>query len=214
MLLAGCKKDDTTTAATTTTVTPTGEAVALGTADVALLNLLQVGKQLSAALLDRIVAAPPAGLAGADLELVRAIAAQQRVHRDLLKAAVNATKTTGAATDLSLGSLSTDFTTVDFTQRAAALGAARTLVHTLVAGAAGVLRFTTRPAALTLLGQLISVDARHATALATLLPGAALTDPQDGAADARNRAVTPAVTLAALNPLLAFGSRLLTANFS
>ena len=47
-----------------------------------------------------------------------------------------------------------------------------------------------------------------------LLPGAVLTDPQDGPTDVRNRSAAPAVTLAALNPILAFGSKLLTSNFS
>lgn len=213
LLLAGCKKAGTTI--TTTTTTPTGEAVTLGSGDVALINLLQAGKQLAATLLDRIVVRPDVlGLTSTDLALLTAIRDQQTVHRDALKAAANANRSLASNLAFSLPDLPADFSAVDFTRRAPALTAVHTLLNTLVAGAAGMLRYSPRAATLTLLGQVLSVDARHAATLARLLPAAtvAFTDPQDSAPDARNRSLRPAELVAALNPMITFGSRLVSSN--
>ncbi len=214
LLLAGCKDDD-DDPITPTTVNSNGQTVSLGGGDIQLINLLQAGKQISAELLRRLTATPPAGLGGADLALVRAISEQQTVHRDVLKAAANATRTVAGTPLLNLPELPLDFSTVVLTDSASALTAALTLLNTLVAGAAGALRHTSRSTILTLMGQVLSVDARHAATLAALLPAAALNDPQETPGpDARNRALRPSETATALNNYLASGSRIITASLA
>ena len=213
LLLAGCKKDDPTPP--TTTATPTGETVALGSGDVALLNLLQAGKQLVVDLLGRIVATATAlNLSVAELALLTAIRDQQIIHRDALKAAANANRTAVNNPTLSLPDLPADFSSLTLNERTSVLTSALGLLNTLVAGAAGGLRYAGRSATMTLLGQVLSVDARHATTLARMLPGAALTDPLGAAPDARNRTLRPSELAAVLNPLITFGSRLVAGNLA
>ncbi len=211
-MLAGCKDAG-------TTVSPTepvnnGESTSLGSGEIILFNLMQAGKQLSTDLLGRIVAAPgAAGLSPADLALVTAIRDQQRVHRDALKAIANANRTNANSAALNLPDLPADFAAVDFNQRDTVLTAAHTLLNTLVAGGAGTLRYASRASTMTVLGQILSVDARHAATLARLLPAASLTDLQDGTPTyARNRALRLSELAAALNLMITFGSRLVTNN--
>ena len=214
LLLAGCKDDD-DDPVNPAPASSNGQAVGLGSGDTQLINLLQAGKQISAELLRRLIATPPAGLGGADLALVRAIGEQQTVHRDVLKAAANAARTVAGTPLLNLPELTLDFSTVVLTDSASALTAALTLLNTLIAGAAGALRHTSRSTMLTLLGQILSVDARHAATLAALLPGGALNDPQETPGpDARNRALRPSETATALNNYLASGSRIITASLA
>lgn len=211
LVLAGCKKDDPQPTAILNT---SGETVLLGSGDTALLNLMQAGKQLSTDLLDRILKVSPAVLTTNELALVRDMQAQQKIHRDALKAAVNSARTVASPQALNLADLPADFSAIDFTQRAAPLAAAHSLLNTLVAAAAGAMRYTARAATLTLLGQVLSVDARHAATLGSLLAVPTYTDPQDGAPDARNRTLRPAQTAAALNASIKSGSRLLTNNLA
>ncbi len=213
LLLAGCKKDD---PQPTTVVSSNGESVALGSGDIALLNLLQAGKQLSTDLLNQLLRVSPAVLTGSELALIRDMQAQQKVQRDALKAAVNATRLVASTPALNLPDLPSDFSAVDFTQRATALAAAHTLLDTLVAGAAGSLRYTSRGAIMTLIGQVLSVDARHAATLGSLLASPVFTDPQEAGSvtDSRNRSLRPQETATALNTSIKSGSRLLTNNLA
>lgn len=212
LLLAGCKGDDPDSP---TPENPTGATVSLGgTLDVALLNLLQAGKQITTALYQKLLTPPPAWLTGADLALVQTIAAHAAVHRDFLKAAVNSLRTAAANPAYALADLPTDLTSINFADRTAPLTAALTLENILVSTATGAARYGTRESVTTLLGQLVSVGGRHAATLAALLPAASIADPQELPIDARNLTRRPSEAIAALNPYLAFGSRLLSSGLA
>ena len=207
LLATGCKGGgDTSTPSAPTT--SNGESVSLGSGDVAIINLLQAGKQVSVLLLERVAATLPEPAK----RLVITMQGQQIIHREVLKAAANTSRAAASSAALSLRDLPADFNSLDLSTPTAALSAALGLFNTLVAGAAGAMRYTARGATLTLLGQVLSVDARHAATLAGLATAPSALDPSTTGPDARNRALTPAQTATALNALIQSGSRLLTAS--
>ncbi len=211
LLLAGCSTDDDPAATTTTTTTATGESVSLGgSTDLALINLLQAGKQISAAFYKKLLDAPPSWLTGADLVALQQIRAHQAIHRDFLKSAVNSLRGSTANPAYALGDLVTDLSAVTITDRTATLTAALNLHNVLTSAAIGAARFTVREALLTLLGQLASIDGRHAVVLATQL-GTSVFDP---VTDSRNTSRKPSDVIVVLNTYLPFGSRLLTGSLA
>lgn len=214
LLLTGCKDDATTT---DTTPDPNAATVSLGsTTDVALLNLLQASKQITAELYKRIVAAPPAGFFTSEVDLLRNIQTHKAIHRDFLKAAVNSLRTRASDAMYSLADLTFDFSKVTLNTPAGALNALLTLENLTIRTTVGVARYVTREKLLTTFSQIMSVDARHAATLADLpsAVGASAFDPQDVAPDARNYSQLPSVTIPLLNTYLAAGSRLLIGNLA
>ncbi len=212
LLLAGCKDTSDDPTNNTATANPNGESVGLGSGDVALINLIQAGKQLSVELFRQLLLTPNnLSLTPSELGLLTAIRDQQRVQRDTLKAAANTNRTGTSA--LNIKDLPVDFASLTLNERTAALTAALSHLNTLVAGAAGGLRYASGGRTMTLLGQILSVDARHAATVARMLPTAALTD-VTASGDARNRALRPSETATAFNLLITSGSRLLTGSLA
>ncbi|WP_218919351.1 ferritin-like domain-containing protein [Longibacter salinarum] len=123
------------------------------------------------------------------------LAAHEALHRDFLAAAIP-----------SLGgelipNLSVDFSSVDFSNRASVLGVAKTLEDTGVSAYNGAGIYLQNPDLLTIAGKIVSVEARHAAAVRSILnPGSAdfagddIVDPMTGL----DAAVPPAEVLAAV----------------
>jgi Ferritin-like domain len=208
LLLTGCSTDD--DPAPTTTVTATGESISLGgTTDAALMNMLQAGKQIMVAFYKKLLDTPPSWLTGTDLAVVQQLSAHQDIHRNFLKSAVASLRTSTTTINY-LGTLSTDLTAVSTADRTTTLTTALSLHNVLASAANGAARYTGRDTLLTLLGQLTSVDSRHATALAGLLG----VSPFDSLTDSRTIARKPTEAIAVLNTYLAFGSRLLSGSLA
>ena len=91
-------------------------------------------------------------------------------HRELFSAAISAE--VGSNTSAKLPTLEFDFSSVDFGNRDSVLGTAKVLEDTGVSAYNGAGRLLTNPAYLVLAGKIVSVEARHASAIRTLInPG-------------------------------------------
>lgn len=154
--LIGCSTDSSTGPAV-------GES--LGSGDVGILNYAYALEQLEAAYYTRVVANPYAGITAAESALLTDIRDHEIVHREFLRTAL------GAA---ALGTLSFDFSSVDFTSRASVLGTARVFEDLGVSAYNGAGQLLNDGALLLIAGKIVSVEARHASAIRDLLnPGSA-----------------------------------------
>jgi hypothetical protein len=138
-----------------------GTGVDLGTGDTGVLNYAYALEQLEAAFYTQAVAgayysSAPAG----EQSILNDIKNHEVIHRDFLKAALG----TAAIADLQV-----DFTTINFADRASVLGAARTFEDLGVSAYNGAGKLLTDPANLLTAGKIVSVEARHASAIRDLL---------------------------------------------
>jgi predicted deacylase len=98
----------------------------------------------------------------------RDLAAHEALHRDFLAAAIPA-----LGGEL-IPNLSVDFSSIDFSDRDAVLGVARTLEDTGVSAYNGAGIFLQDADLLTIAGKIVSVEARHAAAVRSIInPGSA-----------------------------------------
>jgi hypothetical protein len=153
--LVGCGLDD----------SPTGPpaGIALGSGDTGVLNYAFALEQLEAAFYTMAVARPYGGMTAAELTLLTEIRDHEIVHREFLRAAL------GTA---AIGTLSFDFSTVNFMNRASVLATAKVFEDLGVAAYNGAGQLLTDAGLLLFAGKIVSVEARHASAIRDLLePG-------------------------------------------
>lgn len=154
--LVGCGTDGATGPA---------RAQSLGTGDIGVLNYAYALEQLEAAFYTRVVATPYAGMNAAELSLLTDIRDHEIVHREFLKTAL------GMA---AIGTLQFDFTAIDFSARASTLGTAKVFEDLGVAAYNGAGQLLSDGGLLLVAGKIVSVEARHASAIRDLLnPGSA-----------------------------------------
>lgn len=210
LLLAGCKKDDDPQPSDSSTIDPNAAATSLGTGEVAYLNLLQAGKQVSVALYERMLASTtgPADFSTSDRALLGDILDHEILHRNTLPLLANSLRALTVTADLSLPTLTLTFEGVDLSTRAKALTAALQLENLQVSAAAGLARYFTRSGLHTVVGKILSVDARHGATLADLLQPDSVFDPATGST-ALNQLRKPSAVIALLNQYLSGTSRLL-----
>jgi Ferritin-like domain len=138
-----------------------GTGVDLGTGDTGILNYAYALEQLEAAFYTEVLSKPYfSGAPAGEQAILTDIRNHEVIHRDFLKAALGA----GA-----IPTLTVDFTSVDFADRASVLGAARTFEDLGVAAYNGAGKLLTDPANLLTAGKIVSVEARHASAIRDLL---------------------------------------------
>src|ERR1700733_8961557 len=90
----------------------TGNAVDLGSGDTGILNYAYALEQLEAAFYTKVVATPYSGITAAETTILTDIRDHEVTHRDFLKAALGSS---------AISALSVDFSSIDFTSRAAVL---------------------------------------------------------------------------------------------
>jgi hypothetical protein len=152
LVMAGCKKDD-------DPVTPAG-AVDLGKDDVGILNYAYALEQLEAAFYTQVIATPYTGMTDAERVLLTDIRDHEIIHRDFFKAALGTN---------AIQALEVNFSSIDFTNRASVLGAARIFEDTGVNAYNGAGKLIKDVNYLLLAGKIVSVEARHAAAIRDLL---------------------------------------------
>ncbi|WP_337040831.1 ferritin-like domain-containing protein [Emticicia sp. 17c] len=152
VFLAGCDKDD--------TMTPSATAVDLGSGDVGILNYAYALEQLEAAFYTQVVASPYSGITDAEKTLLTEIRDHEIIHRDFFKAAL---------ADKAIPNLEVDFSSIDFSNRASVLGAAKLFEDTGVQAYNGAGKLIQNATYLLLAGKIVSVEARHAAAIRDLL---------------------------------------------
>jgi rubrerythrin len=160
--------------------------------DIDILNYAYALEQLEAAFYTQVVAT--AGYATRFSDSERRILTNLRdheiVHREFLKAAL------GTA---AIPALSVDFSAVNFTSRTSVLQTAQAFEDLGVGAYNGAAKYLRNATFLTLAGKIVSVEARHASAIRAVLAGnrtAAF------APDAFDPAFAPSQVLAAADPFI------------
>lgn len=154
VLLEACSKNETVVAVPTTT------SVDLGSGDVGILNYAYALEQLEAAFYTQVIATPYAGISDAERDLLTEIRDHEIIHREFFKAALGANAIAG---------LQVNFAAINFNDRASVLGAAKTFEDLGVAAYNGAGKLIKDVNYLLLAGKIVSVEARHAAAIRSLL---------------------------------------------
>jgi hypothetical protein len=136
------------------------KAVDLGEGDVGILNYAYALEQLEAAFYTQVTKTPYASMASADTAILTAIRDHEIAHRDFFKAALKKN---------AIPALEVDFTKIDFNSRDSVLTTAKTFEDLGVAAYNGAGQLLEKGEYLLLAGKIVSVEARHATAIRYLI---------------------------------------------
>ncbi len=190
-----------------------GSIFDLGEGDLGVLNYAYALEQLEADFYTKVVNSFYANISDEEMMVLMALYNHEVNHREFFKVAINAA--VGDNTELVLPTLEFDYGDLDFNSREQILNVAKTLEDTGVAAYNGAGRLLTNPDYLVIAGKIVSVEARHAAAIRTLInPGSA-----DFAGDdvvtvdtGLDQALNPSVVLAAVGNL-GYVQTPFTANF-
>jgi hypothetical protein len=137
-----------------------GKAVDLGEGDIGILNYAYALEQLEAAFYTQVTKTPYANMASADTAILTGIRDHEIAHRDFFKAALKKN---------AIPALEVDFSKIDFNSRDSVLTTARTFEDLGVAAYNGAGQLLKKEEYLLIAGKIVSVEARHATALRYLI---------------------------------------------
>jgi hypothetical protein len=137
-----------------------GKAVDLGEGDVGILNYAYALEQLEAAFYTQATKTPYGNMASADRDILSAIRDHEIAHRDFFKAALKKN---------AIPALEVDFSKIDFNSRDSVLTTAKTFEDLGVAAYNGAGQLLEKGEYLLLAGKIVSVEARHATAIRYLI---------------------------------------------
>lgn len=152
LLLGACKKDDDTPSAPST--------VTLTNDDFGILNYAYALEQLEAAFYTEVVKSFYTGATDAEKALLTDLMAHEVIHRDFFKAALGSK---------AIPALEVNFSSVDFTSRNSVLATAKALEDTGVKAYNGAGKLIKSVDYLLVAGKIVSVEARHASAIRDLL---------------------------------------------
>ncbi|MBL1222966.1 ferritin-like domain-containing protein [Chryseobacterium sp. L7] len=143
-----------------------GQIFDLGTGDVGVLNYAYALEQLEADFYTKVVNNFYSGISSVEKELFTDLYHHEVIHRDFFKAAIS------GVTQKVLPTLQFQYTNVNFNDRNSVLATAKALEDTGVAAYNGAGKYITNPAYLVIAGKIVSVEARHASAIRNLInPG-------------------------------------------
>ena len=137
-----------------------GDAVDLGEGDVGVLNYAYALEQLEAAFYAQALKTPYGGMQSEARDMLTTIRNHEIAHREFFKAALKK----NAIPDLEV-----DFTKVDFNSKDSVLSTAKTFEDLGVAAYNGAGQLLENGAYLLLAGKIVSVEARHAAAIRSLI---------------------------------------------
>lgn len=138
----------------------------LGKGDVGILNYAYALEQLEADFYTKAVNNFYSGISSKERQLFTDLYHHEVIHRDFFKAAI------GAATTNLLPTLEFQYPNVDFNNRDSVLATAKALEDTGVAAYNGAGKYISNPDYLVIAGKIVSVEARHASAIRDLInPG-------------------------------------------
>lgn len=157
LALVGCNDDDNFIS------NPGNNVFDLGTGDVGVLNYAYALEQLEADFYTKVVNNFYMGISSAEKEVFTDLYHHEVIHRDFFKAAIS------GATSNVLPTLEFQYPGVDFNNRNSVLATAKALEDTGVAAYNGAGKYITNPDYLVIAGKIVSVEARHASAIRDLI---------------------------------------------
>ncbi len=161
LLLASCDNDD-------DAMPPMGGDFDLGTGDTGVLNYAYALEQLEAAFYTRVLDGSYwAGANATEKGILEDLYNHEVNHREWFKAAINSIVTDPA--QRLPANLEFDFSSVDFSSRESVLTTAQALEDTGVGAYNGAGIYIQTPDYLTLAGKIVSVEARHAAAIRSII---------------------------------------------
>lgn len=172
------------------------QIVELGSGDVGILNYAYALEQLEAAFYIQVMATPYIGITEEEKMILTDIRDHEIIHRQFFKAALGSAAIKG---------LTPNFTSIDFSNRASVLGAAKLFEDTGVQAYNGAGKFIKDAGYLLLAGKIVSVEARHAAAIRELLmPNTAFFAGDDivTTSDGFDVALPPVVILPSVQPFV------------
>lgn len=137
-----------------------GQGVDLGSGDVGILNYAYALEQLEAAFYIQVMKTPYANMSAEEKTILTDIMYHEIIHREFFKKALG-----GAA----IKGLTPNFAGIDFSNRAVVLGTAKVFEDTGVSAYNGAGNLIMSKTYLLLAGKIVSVEARHASAIRDLL---------------------------------------------
>nr|WP_321414809.1 ferritin-like domain-containing protein [uncultured Allomuricauda sp.] len=151
---------------------PNPDIFDLGQGDLGVLNYAYALEQLEADFYTKVVNSFYGNISDEEMQVLTDLYYHEVNHRDFFKTAITAA--VDGNTDLVLPTLEFDYGNLDFGNREQVLTTASVLEDTGVAAYNGAGRLIGDPGYLLLAGKIVSVEARHASAVRTLLnPGSA-----------------------------------------
>ncbi|HCA06914.1 ferritin-like domain-containing protein [Chryseobacterium sp.] len=145
-----------------------GQVFDLGTGDVGVLNYAYALEQLEADFYTKVVNNFYSGISSVEKDLFTDLYHHEVIHRDFFKAAIS-----GVTANV-LPTLQFQYANVNFNDRNSVLATAKALEDTGVAAYNGAGKYITNPAYLVIAGKIVSVEARHASAIRNIInPGSA-----------------------------------------
>jgi len=137
-------------------------AADLGAGDIGVLNYAYALEQLEAAFYTQVLQTPYAGMTGDEQTILTAIRDHEIAHRDFLKKALGHS---------AIPDLEVNFGKINFNSRKSVLGTADVFENLGVAAYNGAGKLIQKVDYLAAAGSIVSVEARHAAAIAELLHG-------------------------------------------
>lgn len=161
LFLLGCNDDDETSMKP---VDPTdSEAVDLGSGDVGVLNYAYALEQLEAAFYTAVMENNfYSGINDNEKRILEDLQKHEVAHRDFFKVAIDSVAE-------AIPVLEVDFSSIDFSDRMSVLGAAQTFEDLGVSAYNGAGQLIENVDYLVLAGKIVSVEARHAAAIRSIL---------------------------------------------
>jgi len=140
----------------------------LGPGDVGVLNYAYALEQLEADFYTKVVNNFYSGISSIEQELFTDLYHHEIIHRDFFKAAIS------GVTSNVLPKLEFQYPNVNFSSRSSVLATAKALEDTGVAAYNGAGKYISNPDYLVIAGKIVSVEARHASAIRNIInPGSA-----------------------------------------
>jgi hypothetical protein len=173
----------------------TALAADLGAGDIGVLNYAYALEQLEAAFYTQVIETPYEGMTRNEQVQLVAIRDHEITHRNTLKKALG-----GKA----IPALEVDFSAIDFSSRKSVLGTADVFENLGVAAYNGAGQLIQNVAYLAVAGSIVSVEARHAAAIAEILYGAGSKAAGSGHVDFKglDAALSPAQVLPKAAPFI------------
>lgn len=182
---AGCRKDR---------PSPSFTGVTLDFKDdIGVLNYAYALEQLEAAFYEQVASNPPSGFSPTERTFFNDIRYHEIAHREFFKKALGTS---------AIGSLTPDFSSINFTDRTSVLAAAKTFEDLGVAAYNGAGVRLTTDAYIVIAGQIVSVEARHAAYIRDIISNGTFANSEVVDANGLDRALTPDKVLAAAGPFI------------